>query len=96
MMARPLTICASRSHGSEALEHWLEKIEVAGRVNIGSSLKFCQVADGTADIYPRFGPTKEWDTAAGHAIVEAAGGVVTKRNGDPLTYGKIDCDFLNP
>ncbi len=92
----PLTVCASRSHGSEALEHWLAKLDVAGRVNIGSSLKFCQVADGTADIYPRFGPTKEWDTAAGHAIVEAAGGLVTKSNGQPLAYGKVDDDFLNP
>lgn len=92
----PLTIVASRSHGSDALENWLTGVSVAGRANIGSSLKFCLVAAGDADIYPRFGPTMEWDTAAGHAIASAAGGSVTKTDGTPLLYGKREADFLNP
>jgi 3'(2'),5'-bisphosphate nucleotidase len=92
----PLVISASRRHGSEALETWLRGVNVAGLINIGSSLKFCQVAEGKADVYPRFGPTKEWDTAAGHAIVLAAGGVVTECDGSPLYYGKSEKDFLNP
>lgn len=91
-----MTIVASRSHGSEALEKWLADVDVADRANIGSSLKFCLIAAGEADVYPRFGPTKEWDTAAGHAIATAAGGVVTTPDGSPLPYGKIDADFLNP
>lgn len=92
----PLIISASRSHGSAALDAWLKHVNVGGLVNIGSSLKFCQVAEGKADIYPRFGPTKEWDTAAGHAILLAAGGVVTKTDGTPFLYGKHEADFLNP
>lgn len=87
---------ASRSHGAEELERWLADVDVAGRTNIGSSLKFCLVAAGEADVYPRFGPTKEWDTAAGHAIALAAGGFVTTTEGSPLLYGKTDTDFLNP
>ena len=91
-----LTVVASRSHGSIELEQWLSGITIADRSNIGSSLKFCLVAEGAADLYPRLGPTKEWDTAAGHAIVAAAGGTVTKLDGAPLLYGKRDADFLNP
>ncbi|MEQ1719200.1 MAG: 3'(2'),5'-bisphosphate nucleotidase CysQ [Hyphomicrobium sp.] len=97
--ARPaggLTIVASRSHGSEALEAWLHNVEVAERTNTGSSLKFCLVAEGKADLYPRFGPTKEWDTAAGHAIAEAAGAIVTGTDGGPFVYGKVGDDYLNP
>ena len=90
------TIVASRSHGSDELEDWLRGVDVKGRVNIGSSLKFCLVAEGKADLYPRFGPTKEWDTAAGHAIVLAAGGCVTRTDGTPFLYAKRDCDYLNP
>lgn len=92
----PVTIVASRSHGSDALENWLTGVSVADRANIGSSLKFCLVAAGEADIYPRFGPTMEWDTAAGHAIASAAGGIVTETDGKPLLYGKREADFLNP
>lgn len=92
----PLTIVASRSHGSDALENWLTGVNVAGRANIGSSLKFCLVAAGEADVYPRFGPTMEWDTAAGHAIASAAGGIVTETDGTPLVYGKLETGFLNP
>ncbi len=62
----------------------------------GSSLKFCYIARGDADFYPRLGPTKEWDTAAGQAILEAAGGSVTRLSGTPLTYGKADVAYLNP
>ena len=92
-----MTIVASRSHGSDALEAWLSDVAVAGRANMGSSLKLCLVAQGEADIYPRFGPTKEWDTAAGHAIVLAAGGLVTLEDcATPLTYGKVNEDYLNP
>lgn len=92
----PQTIVASRSHGSPELEHWLSNITIAERRNIGSSLKFCLVAEGLADLYPRLGPTKEWDTAAGHAIVTAAGGTVTILDGGALLYGKHDTNFLNP
>ncbi|SDO92140.1 3'(2'),5'-bisphosphate nucleotidase [Filomicrobium insigne] len=91
-----MTIVASRSHGSEALENWLADVDVAGRANIGSSLKFCLVAAGKADVYPRFGPTMEWDTAAGHAIATAAGGMVTQTDGSPFLYGKLEKGFLNP
>jgi len=90
------TIVASRSHGSQELEDWLRNIEIEARVNIGSSLKFCLVAEGKADLYPRFGPTKEWDTAAGHAIVLAAGGSVTCTDGTPFLYAKRETDYLNP
>ena len=90
------TIVASRSHGSEELEAWLENVGVAGSTNIGSSLKFCLVAEGKTDLYLRFGPTKEWDTAAGHAIVTPAGGLVTRIDGQPFPYGKDGDDYLNP
>ena len=63
-------------------------------MSIGSSLKFCLLAAGEADVYPRFSPTMEWDTAAGHAVVVAAGGVVLQPDGSPLCYGKPG--FRNP
>jgi 3'(2'), 5'-bisphosphate nucleotidase len=85
---------ASRSHGSAATEAWLAGAGVSARVSIGSSLKFCLLAAGEADVYPRFGPTMEWDTAAGHAVVLAAGGVVRETDGRPLRYGKPG--FRNP
>jgi 3'(2'), 5'-bisphosphate nucleotidase len=91
-----LTIVASRSHGSDALEAWLADVDVAERTNTGSSLKFCLVAEGKADLYPRFGPTKEWDTAAGHAIAEAAGALVTGTDGGTFVYAKADQAYLNP
>jgi 3'(2'), 5'-bisphosphate nucleotidase len=92
----PQTIVASRSHGSDELEAWLQGISAGTRVNIGSSLKFCLVADGKADIYPRFGPTMEWDTAAGHAIACAAGGSVTRTDGSAFVYGKAESGYRNP
>ncbi len=86
---------ASRRHGSgEALEAFLAAHKVAETVNAGSSVKFCLLAAGRADLYPRFGRTMEWDTAAGHAVLKAAGGAVFAATGEPLTYGKPG--FENP
>ena len=65
-------------------------------LSAGSSLKFCLVAAGEADIYPRLGRTMEWDTAAGHAVLAAAGGTVTTIDGRPFTYGKVEEKFANP
>lgn len=92
-----LTVVASRSHGSAEGEAWLEALPmpVIGRRNIGSSLKFCLVAAGEADLYPRHGPTMEWDTSAGHAVLSAAGGIVTKLDGAPFVYGKTDEGYRN-
>jgi 3'(2'), 5'-bisphosphate nucleotidase len=83
------TLVSSRSHGDpEALARFTEGRTIAAAVTAGSSLKFCVVAAGEADLYPRFGRTMEWDTAAGDAIVRAAGGRVTDLDGQPLRYGK--------
>ncbi len=90
----PVRVVASRSHGGEALRRFVSKIGPTRLVPMGSSLKLCLVADGTAHLYPRFGPTMEWDTAAAHAVVEAAGGLVTDLSGRPLKYNKED--LLNP
>lgn len=90
-----LTIAASRRHGSDfELDRFLADYTVADRITCGSSLKFCLVAAGDADLYPRFGPTMEWDTAAGHAVLAAAGGKLTTTDGDPFMYGKDG--FRNP
>jgi 3'(2'), 5'-bisphosphate nucleotidase len=89
-----LKVVASRSHAGEALEHFLRKLRDYECVNMGSSLKFCLIAEGTAHLYPRLGPTMEWDTAAGQCIVEAAGGAVTNLQGQPLCYNKPN--LLNP
>jgi 3'(2'), 5'-bisphosphate nucleotidase len=96
---RPFTVIASRSHMSDETSSFIDatrkeygEIEI---ISAGSSLKFCLVAEGTADIYPRFGPTMEWDTAAGQAIVEQAGGtVLTHETKHPLIYNKEN--LLNP
>ena len=92
-----LTVVASRSHGTSEGESYLEglPLPVAGRRNIGSSLKFCLVARGEADLYPRHGPTMEWDTAAGHAVLRAAGGLVTTVDGRPFRYGKSETGYRN-
>lgn len=79
---------ASRSHDTPQTERWLAENGVTERVSIGSSLKFCLLASGEADVYPRFGPTMEWDTAAGDAVLSAAGGSVLDPQGAPLRYGK--------
>lgn len=88
------TAVASKSHLNQATIDYLEAaVGNCGYVSIGSSLKFCIVAEGKADIYPRAAPTSEWDTAAGHAVLLAAGGLVDGPNGEPLRYGKTA--FLN-
>jgi 3'(2'), 5'-bisphosphate nucleotidase len=93
--AEGLTVVASRSHGDPAaLESFLQGRHVAQLRNAGSSLKICLVAAGEADVYPRLGRTMEWDIAAGHAVLAAAGGRMTRVDGEPLTYGKQA--FANP
>jgi 3'(2'), 5'-bisphosphate nucleotidase len=92
-----LVACASRSHAIyNDLDIWFRNngLTVADRIQAGSSLKFCLIAEGKADIYPRFGPTNEWDTAAGQGVLEAAGGEVVTTDGRPLAYGKPG--FGNP
>ena len=88
------TALASRSHLDPETEAWLAGAGAARVVRAGSALKFCLLAEGAADVYPRFGRTMEWDTAAGHAILAAAGGSVRGLDGAPLAYGKPG--FENP
>jgi 3'(2'), 5'-bisphosphate nucleotidase len=89
-----ITAVASKSHLNQATVDYLEAaVGACGRVSVGSSLKFCIVAEGQADIYPRLSPTSEWDTAAGHAVLLAAGGLVDGADGSALRYGKKA--FLN-
>jgi 3'(2'), 5'-bisphosphate nucleotidase len=90
-----LVALTSWSHTDPRTTTFLAKLPVKERRMIGSSLKFCAIADGSADIYPRFGATMEWDTAAGDAILRAAGGVVLGRDGQPLRYGKTATKFMN-
>ncbi len=86
---RALKLVASKSHRDQATDEYIGKYNVADSANAGSSLKFCLVATGEADIYPRVGRTMEWDTAAGHAVLAGAGGkVVDFENHQPLKYGK--------
>ncbi len=93
--AAGFTVLSSRSHADDAtLDAYLADKPVAGRMVCGSSVKFCRIASGEADLYPRFGPTMEWDTAAGHAVLLAAGGNVVRTDGRPLAYGKPG--FENP
>jgi 3'(2'), 5'-bisphosphate nucleotidase len=93
---RPLRVMGSRSHGGAELHRWLQAIGIAHElVSAGSSLKLCRVAEGAADIYPRFGPTSQWDTAAGQCVVEQAGGAVVAMGGGAITYGQ-DQPVLNP
>lgn len=87
------TVVSSRSHGNaDALEEFESGRKIKDSITIGSSLKFCLVATGEADLYPRFGRTMEWDTAAGHAVLRAAGGRVDDLSGQPLRYGKPGWD----
>ena len=86
--AGALTAVASRSHRTPETDEFLARYPVTEFRSIGSSLKFCLVATGEADIYPRLGTTMEWDTAAGHAVLSAAGGSVTGLAGEPFVYGK--------
>jgi 3'(2'), 5'-bisphosphate nucleotidase len=88
-------VLSSRSHGDDAaMEAFLTAEQIGGHRTAGSALKFCHVAEGIADLYPRLGRTMEWDTAAGHAVVVAAGGRVTTLDGGDLSYGKPG--FENP
>lgn len=89
-----LLVVASRSHLTPQNQKFIDINKVADTKCAGSSLKFCLLAKGEADIYPRFGPTMEWDTAAGHAVLLAAGGVVNNLDGTPLDYAKAE--FRNP
>jgi len=89
-----LTVVMSRSHPSPELEEYLKGIKVAAALPVGSSLKLCVVAEGLADVYPRLGPTMEWDTAAGHAVAEAAGARVVTLDEELLWYNKQN--LLNP
>jgi 3'(2'), 5'-bisphosphate nucleotidase len=92
----PLRIVASRSHGNPIVHRLTEKLRVVADVSVGSSLKFGLLATGAAELYPRLGPTSEWDTAAGQAVLEAAGGVVVTFDGKPLSCGHKERKFLNP
>ena len=87
-------VLASRSHRDPDTEAFIATQNCSAISNAGSSLKFCRVAEGKADLYPRFGRTMEWDTAAGHAVLVAAGGSVTNTDGTPFLYGKPG--FANP
>jgi len=91
---RACRVLASRSHLNEATQSMIDRLGDVSLVQAGSSLKFCRVAEGAADIYPRLSSTCEWDTAAGQAVLEGAGGVVVDLQGMPLQYGKPD--VLNP
>jgi 3'(2'), 5'-bisphosphate nucleotidase len=86
----------SRSHFDADTDAFLVSLGSPARRASGSAIKFCQVAEGSADVYPRLGTTCEWDVAAGHALIVAAGGVVTNRKGLPLTYGRVVDNFRVP
>lgn len=96
--AAPLRIAASRSHRDARTQAVLDALPGSEVVGCGSSLKFCRLAEGALDLYPRFGPTSEWDTAAGQAILEAAGGAVVDTHGRPLRYNRretlLNGDFV--
>src|SRR5579883_468956 len=88
--AGALTVMVSRSHLDPQTEAFVRSLRGATRVPCGSSMKFCRLAEGAADVYPRLAPTRDWDTAAGHAILSAAGGLVTTPSGGALHYGSPD------
>jgi 3'(2'), 5'-bisphosphate nucleotidase len=94
----PLRVAASRSHRDARTEAFMARMGEVEPMGIGSSLKFCRLAEGAMDVYPRFGPTSEWDTAAGQCVLEAAGGVVVDPRGRALRYNQRDTilngDFL--
>jgi len=93
--ADPVVVIGSRSHANPKLQHHLAAIGDYKMVSMGSSLKFCLLAEGKADFYPRLGPTSEWDTAAAHAVVNAAGGKIITLDGEPLQYNRKE-SLLNP
>jgi 3'(2'), 5'-bisphosphate nucleotidase len=91
-----LVAAVSRSHLDTATEALLARLPIAERSVCGSALKFCQLAEGAADVYPRFSTTCEWDIAAGHALLSAAGGTVIRPDGTPLRYGRVSAAFRIP
>jgi len=93
--AQPPRVAASRSHRGDSLAAFLAALGPHELIAVGSSLKFCMGAEGAADVYPRLGPTSEWDTAAAHAVVAAAGGTVSALDGTPLRYNTRE-GLLNP
>jgi 3'(2'), 5'-bisphosphate nucleotidase len=93
--AEGLTAITSSSHLTEDTRKFLARHRIVSSTGIGSSLKFCRVASGRADVYPRWGRTMEWDTAAGHAVLQAAGGTVLTPEGAPFLYGKGGLGFAN-
>ena len=91
-----LLVVGRRSHSNEEFNNWVnENIEKYELVKKGSSLKFCNIADGTVDLYPRFGPTSEWDIAAGHIILNEAGGRIYTIDNEEIVYNKKE-NILNP
>ena len=93
--AAPLRVVGSRSHRGDSLDAFLAQVGPHELVSLGSSLKFCLIAQGAADVYPRLGPTSEWDTAAAHAVLSGAGGTVSQLDGRPLSYN-TRAQLLNP
>jgi len=93
--AGPKTAVMSRSHADTQTRAFAQSEGITETISAGSSLKFCILAEGKADLYPRFGPTMEWDTAAGHAVLNASGGRVENPDGTPFLYGKVETGFLN-
>ncbi|CAN5190668.1 3'(2'),5'-bisphosphate nucleotidase CysQ [soil metagenome] len=91
----PLRVAASRSHLDTRTASAIARMGDVERIGMGSSLKFCRLADARLDVYPRFAPTSEWDTAAGQCVLEAAGGIVMTLDGKPLRYNTKD-SLLNP
>jgi 3'(2'), 5'-bisphosphate nucleotidase len=87
---RNLVVLVSRSHLEDRTRAYLDALPYAKSVQCGSSIKFCRIAEGAADLYPRLAPTRDWDIAAGHAILKAAGGDVAAPDGSPLVYGSPD------
>jgi 3'(2'), 5'-bisphosphate nucleotidase len=92
----PRVVLVSRSHPDALTQAFVERQPSVEAVPVGSSLKFVLLAEGAADIYPRLGPVREWDAAAGHALVVASGGVVVAPDGGPLQYGRPDRNFTIP
>jgi 3'(2'), 5'-bisphosphate nucleotidase len=93
---KPWVAAVSRSHGDTRTEAFIDARPGATRAELGSAVKFARVAEGAVDIYPRLAPTSEWDIAAGHAIVTAAGGKVADPSGNPVKFGKDPKDFIVP
>jgi 3'(2'), 5'-bisphosphate nucleotidase len=91
-----MTAAVSRSHLDPVTVAFLARLPVKDQIGAGSAVKFCRIAEGSADIYPRFGTTCEWDIAAGHAVVLAAGGTMTATDGSALSYGHGERDFRVP